>query len=1070
MRLGKIISLLLLAATVSASAIEAPTGLYRDTGATILLDNGAYYLGVTLRWTNNDVAPYVVVQASGDGGNTWTNDTSGVHNYPTSSHVAKVPQNYHLFYRVYQTDGLTNSLPSNSLEIWGSERPASFALTVVSTNEVRLQWRNQTSTNEDGFILQRSTNSAFSSLVDTTSVRAGTNSEIMYATNTGYLLNVAYYWRVEATNSLGYWTEWSPTISATPAAPPGAPALFQARNGSTGVDVTWTAGTGVADLWRTEVSVVDTNSFAVVHSSADPANTWVDTGETPGSVCYYRIQGSNACGVVYSPIQTVVVSTTVAGNIWYINPAAVGNNSGTNWTDAWPNFGSVAWNNLNPGALIWVAPGNYPETLYTANSGASNAPITFKLATTNAPASRGTATLQSIVNFSKSYITFDGALDDGFVLVGKPLTAITNNTGFCLVGATNIARAVYTYSTGIRFLWCDVSGDYLNSSEFGEGSVAAFFFASGVGTNSEVGYCWVHDMTADPRSGADGISWGPDSASGFAGLSVHHTIIERVRDNFIGGGGCIDIHDCILRDWTGGTPSAGHPDGIQNGAGYWRFYNNEIRDTPGSCIYPELVLTNTVGVFIYNNRMYGTGTLTNEAGLIYPGSGVQWSTEPQSQVGTMWISNVVIANNTFYGFDGGYLSVTRRVTQSTNVVLQNWIIANNLCFTHSSGSQFGAGYASDESPAVIGTNFTGVDVILDFNDVCGSNNIIGWQGTDYDPATGYLHNITNAPQFASLASWDFHLTNPTNLVGTNLASLSLPGLDRNADGTLRSITGWPVGAYGQSQSDGLVMWLSFNGWGGTTNVPDASPGGCDLTLPYSALNTPSTNYPAATNGPNGLGAALLTTYRYGIVTNLTPISNLTNGTVALWGYYSAGSSGDSVFLDGGNYGDTNNWWMGRDDSFFNTRFWIHDAYGNKTNGVSFPDSGTATPWMHYAVTWAGNVFVGYTNGVAFVTNTVANAPYRTITQPNGWMAIGCMTHGGTSDFTDNESANPDSGFHSYPNNGWLQGGLADLRIYARTLTAAEVSTVYTGIAAAAPPPEAPTNSVTGGALPPFWGL
>jgi hypothetical protein len=151
-------------------------------------------------------------------------------------------------------------------------------------------------------------------------------------------------------------------------------------------------------------------------------------------------------------------------------------------------------------------------------------------------------------------------------------------------------------------------------------------------------------------------------------------------------------------------------------------------------------------------------------------------------------------------------------------------------------------------------------------------------------------------------------------------------------------------------------------------------------------------------------------------------------------------------LDAGNYGDANNWWLGRDDSFFNTRFWIHDANGNKTNGVSFPDGsqGADSGWHHYVVTWSGNVFIGYFDGSPFITNTVANAPFRTVTQPNGWLAVGCYTHGGTPDFTDNESASPDSGFHSYPNNGWLLGGIADSRIYNRALAAGEVSSIYAG--------------------------
>src|ERR1035438_8646520 len=129
--------------------------------------------------------------------------------------------------------------------------------------------------------------------------------------------------------------------------------------------------------------------------------------------------------------------------------------------------------------------------------------------------------------------------------------------------------------------------------------------------------------------------------------------------------------------------------------------------------------------------------------------------------------------------------------------------------------------------------------------------------------------------------------NQTNFTGTNLSvwESTLPGISRNADGTLRSATGWPKGALSSDQGNGLVLWLSFTGWNGISNVPDASPSLNDMTLPYSTLNTPSTNYLLATNGPNGLGAAWSTAYRYGIVTNWNGLTSLTNGTVATWGRY-----------------------------------------------------------------------------------------------------------------------------------------------------------------------------------------
>ena len=68
-----------------------------------------------------------------------------------------------------------------------------------------------------------------------------------------------------------------------------------------------------------------------------------------------------------------------------VDSQATGNNTGTNWANAFPNFGSISWANIQPGAMIWIAPGAYSEIVYVGASGTSDAPITLKLATTNSP-------------------------------------------------------------------------------------------------------------------------------------------------------------------------------------------------------------------------------------------------------------------------------------------------------------------------------------------------------------------------------------------------------------------------------------------------------------------------------------------------------------------------------------------------------------------------------------------------------------------------------------------------------------------------------------------------------------
>src|SRR5262249_25129318 len=157
------------------------------------------------------------------------------------------------------------------------------------------------------------------------------------------------------------------------------------------------------------------------------------------------------------------------------------------------------------------------------------------------------------LNQSAAWVWWDGPLDDAVasqIFTVDTLSPMTNNIGFALIGNTNNGRGFWTLATGARCYWMEVTGPYFNAFEFGEGSVCAFFISGGTGGNCDFGYCWAHDMTNDNRNGSDGFAPNPGSSSGFDGVQIHHSIIERIRDNGIGGGGSLTINDCIIRDWV----------------------------------------------------------------------------------------------------------------------------------------------------------------------------------------------------------------------------------------------------------------------------------------------------------------------------------------------------------------------------------------------------------------------------------------------------------------------------------------------------------------------------------------
>jgi hypothetical protein len=304
--------------------------------------------------------------------------------------------------------------------------------------------------------------------------------------------------------------------------------------------------------------------------------------------------------------------------------------------------------------------------------------------------------------------------------------------------------------------------------------------------------------------------------------------------------------------------------------------------------------------------------------------------------------------------------------------------------------------------------------------------------------TSYKSNRNYAPSFLNAAGYDWHpsASDATNMPGTNLTTfLSLaPGIDRDIFGYKNSTYGWIAGALTKVQDPNLILRIEFNGYA-TNTVEDFTPYEHHSLGSYGT----ATNWPVKITTSNGIPALQITKFQYMAITNWDRLTNMGYGTFMCHARYYTNATGDSVVFDAGN-GGSNSWHFGRDDSFFNSGFWVYTDSGVKTQVLVFPDSssGVDSGIRHYAVTWTNGTFVGYTNGVSFQTNTITCAFLSPFCQ-NHWIGVGCYTHNGTADFTDNEGASPDNGYHSYPNNGFLQGEVADIRIYSRVLSASDIT-------------------------------
>lgn len=283
-------------------------------------------------------------------------------------------------------------------------------------------------------------------------------------------------------------------------------------------------------------------------------------------------------------------------------------------------------------------------------------------------------------------------------------------------------------------------------------------------------------------------------------------------------------------------------------------------------------------------------------------------------------------------------------------------------------------------------------------------------------------------------------------------------------------------AYGSTTSDtatlslpstNLVLWLTFDqddGW--TTNhiITDRSGMGNNA---YYMASTNHQTWPTWTNGPGSLSAAqfvtnwvnldgqTLGTYAAIPTTNgAGGLSKLTNATFAAWAYveqpWVTGNHG-GAFLTTGI--EASNWWFGKygSDGPQFSRIKVSGEFPWETY-TRWPDL-SVSAWHHYTVSWAGGYVSNYLDGASYSASATWTNDYSrlltnfyggTLTATNSgyngtlnqWIALGVGHHSQWPvQYTD-------GGVEYGPNYGQFWGRLADVRIYNRALTAAEVAALY----------------------------
>lgn len=199
--------------------------------------------------------------------------------------------------------------------------------------------------------------------------------------------------------------------------------------------------------------------------------------------------------------------------------------------------------------------------------------------------------------------------------------------------------------------------------------------------------------------------------------------------------------------------------------------------------------------------------------------------------------------------------------------------------------------------------------------------------------------------------------------------------------------------------------------------------------------------------------------RYGGMTNLN-LGNATNVTMMLWARYLATEASTPLWTDehnatlitGGRYSVAGAWNLGRENFWdgplyanqtaFN--FWV-DANNTNRVQVPFPDTGDslgATDAMHhYAVVFNNGSITTYFDGV-YYTNKSGSFSTIDLNSQARWIGFGCWPHHGASASRDpwlEESGQP---WDEYPNNGWFNGTIDNVRIYDQALAAEDIAAVY----------------------------